>query len=215
MYNKKKEGEKMKKKLLVGLSTLMLVTLVGCGQKAIEKPVTDSKNSTEVVVKESSSAAKEEPVIDSKQVKIASIEEVISIYEKQFPNTDITSIQLEKEMTGFVYQVEGVDDDNEYEMKINAETLDTVKDRTEKLDRDEQGGIKREADKLDLSGIISLDEATQLAEKKSGAGQAVEWDLDRELGTTYWEVTIQDGNKETQIKLDAKTGDVLQVELDD
>ena len=213
MY-KKKRGTGMKKKLLIGMSTLVLLGLASCGQKAIEKPVTNSSYSSEAVIEESSSAVKKEANTDSKQVKIASIDEVVAIYEKQFPNTDITSIQLEKERSGFVYQIEGVDDDNEYELKINAETLDTVKDKTEKLDRDEQGGIKREADKLDLSGIISLDEATQLAEKKAGIGQAVEWDLDRELSTTYWEVTIQDGNKESQIKLDAKTGDVLQVELD-
>ncbi len=203
----------MKKKLLVGMSTLVLVALVGCGQKAIEKPVTETSKTSVEAVSETSSTS--EIKADATQISIASVDEIVVIYQKQFPNTDISSIQLEKERTGFVYQVEGLDDDNEYELKINGETKEIIRDKTEKLDRDEKGGIKRESERLDLSEMITLDKATEIAEKEAGSGQAVEWDLDKELGTTYWEVKVRDGKKETQVKLDAKTGDVLEVELDD
>lgn len=202
----------MKKKLLITISTGVLLTLVGCSQKALEQPVTNTTKSSEVATTISSEG---EQKTSSNQVSITSVEDVIAIYQEQFPDTDITSIQLEKELSGFVYKVEGVDDDNEYELKINAETKEVVKDKTEKLDLDEQGGSKRNSDKLDLEGIISLDEATKIAEEKAGTGQAVEWDLDRELTTTYWEVKVKDGTNEIQVKLDAKTGDILEIEQDD
>ncbi|MEG0286834.1 MAG: PepSY domain-containing protein [Vagococcus sp.] len=205
----------MKKKILITLGALLAVTMTGCKQQAIEKPVTETNTSSEVVTKESSSNAEKVSSEKTSETKIASVEDVVTLYQKQFADSDITSIKLENERSGFVYKVEGVDDNNEYELKINAESKDTIKDKTEKLDKDEQAGVKREADKLDLTNVISLDKATEIAEKEAKSGKAVEWELDRELSTTYWEVQIKDGNKEYKVKLDAKTGDVLQVEMDD
>ncbi len=43
----------------------------------------------------------------------------------------------------YFYQVEGVDDTNEFELKIDAETKETSEERTEKLDADEQNGVKK------------------------------------------------------------------------
>ena len=211
----------MKKAMILGVSTVLLTVMVGCSQQAVEKPITQSKDSTEVSTdttkSEDSSVEKEtaNSAQTSENVKIATVEEIVEVYQKENPETDITSVELENTRSGFVYKVEGVDDELEYEMKINGETKEIIRSKNEKLDRDERDGIKREKDKLDLTDLISLDKATEIAEKEVGSGEAVEWDLDRELNVTYWEVTVKDGHQETQVKMDAKSGDVLEVELDD
>ena len=207
----------MKKMMIVGLGVTLLGVMVGCGQKAIQQPVTETSK-TEVVTSTSSetnSSSQKETTNETSKVDVMSVEDVIAQYQKTYPDSDITSIQLENERRGFVYKVEGVDDNKEYEIKIDAVTKEVYQDKSENLDKDEKNGIKREEDKLDLEGILSIDEATKIAEEEAGTGQAIEWDLDRELNVTYWEVTVKDGNNKVQVKLDGKTGEVLATEIDD
>ena len=207
----------MKKMMIVGLGVTLLGVMVGCGQKAIQQPVTETSK-TEVVTSTSSetnSSSQKETTNGTSKVNVMSVEDVIAQYQKTYPDSDITSIQLENERRGFVYKVEGVDDNKEYEIKIDAVTKEVYQDKSENLDKDEKNGIKREEDKLDLEGILSIDEATKIAEEEAGTGQAIEWDLDRELNVTYWEVTVKDGNNKVQVKLDGKTGEVLATEIDD
>ncbi len=207
----------MKKMMIVGLGVTLLGVMVGCGQKAIQQPITETSK-TEVVTSTSSetnSSSQKETTNGTSKVNVMSVEDVIAQYQKTYPDSDITSIQLENERRGFVYKVEGVDDNKEYEIKIDAVTKEVYQDKSENLDKDEKNGIKREEDKLDLEGILSIDEATKIAEEEAGTGQAIEWDLDRELNVTYWEVTVKDGNNKVQVKLDGKTGEVLATEIDD
>lgn len=66
-----------------------------------------------------------------------------------------------------------------------------------------------------MEHIISIDKASEIAVKQAGFGEATEWSLDRELNTTYWEVSVKEGHvKEEDIKIDAQSGDVISVEKD-
>lgn len=196
---------KMKKTMMVSLSVLLLGVMVGCGRQSTKQPVTEVSSSQ-------TKASSTDTTMDSKEVKIISVDDAIKLYQEAHPDTDITSLELENESRGFVYKVEGVDDQKEYEVRIDATTKEIIKDKNENLERD---GVKRNEEKLDLTDVISIDEATKIAEKEAGVGSSVQWDLDRELDVTYWEVEVKDGHKSIQVKLDAKTGKVLQTELDD
>lgn len=110
---------------------------------------------------------------------------------------------------------EGKIDVNEYEMKINAANEEIQKQNPERLDQDEQNGQKKQEDALDTSKLLSIEEAAKIAEKQAGGGTATDWDLSKELGTTYWEVKVKNGNKSTQVKLNSQTGEVLATENDD
>lgn len=68
---------------------------------------------------------------------------------------------------------------------------------------------------MDTSKLLSIEEAAKIAEKQAGGGTATDWDLSKELGTTYWEVKVKNGNKSTQVKLNSQTGEVLATENDD
>ena len=43
--------------------------------------------------------------------------------------------------------------------------------------------------------MLSLEEISDSAVKEAGGGQATDWDLDKEMNVTYWEVKVEDGNK--------------------
>ena len=50
---------------------------------------------------------------------------------------------------------------------MNAETGEFTKEKVETLDADEQNGVKMQEEALDLTNIISREQATTLAEKSS------------------------------------------------
>lgn len=202
----------MKKTLLAGITFVLLGVMVGCGNKTVQQPTSESKNETTNVSTTDSQVSEKTKV---EKVKTIDVSDAIKIYQEKHPKTDITSVELESERSGLVYKIEGVDDETEYDLTINASSKEILRDKSEKLDKEDRAGVKRKQDKLDLKDIISIDEATTIAEKETGFGTAQEWSLNKDLSTTYWEVKGVEGRKEAQIKIDAKSGEVLEFELDD
>ena len=83
-----------------------------------------------------------------------------------------------------------------------------LKAKSENLDADD----KEEA--LDLNGLISRSEATKLAQTKA-SGKAVKWSLEMDDQQPVWEVELKDGNKETEVKIDAKSQKILKTKTDE
>ena len=97
----------------------------------------------------------------------------------------------------------------------DPETGETSREEQQTLDKDEQNAAYRESEALDLEGVISIEEASQIALDAVGSGEVTDLDLERELSVTYWKVTIEDGRKEFEVSIDARTKEVLTTERDD
>lgn len=208
----------MKKTILYTSTLALALIFAAC---AAENPVssgnetptnTSSTSSSATTTSSSTTATSAATEIPTFKV---TVEDAIQAYQETHPNTDITSIELDSSLGNYFYKVEGVDDDNEYEVSVDAQTKEVKKQKEEALDADEQKGVKRQEDKLDLSDLLTVEEAAKIATDEAKSGQVTDWDLDKEMNITYWDVQVKDGNKETNVKLDAKTGEVLEVELDD
>ena len=207
------------KKMMVWFSLMIGVfVLVGCGNG---EDNTESNNpgldTTKDEAKPNDSAdetvAKEETTYKNLPITLA---DVIRIYDDTHPDTDITSISLDTSFGNFYYTVEGTDDDNEYELDIDATTGKVSNQETDDLDSDEAGGVKRQAEALDLEEIIGIEEVSEIAEKEVNDGLATDWDLKQERGSVVWEVTVEDSSdQETEVLIDAKTGDVLAKEVEE
>jgi uncharacterized membrane protein YkoI len=48
--------------------------------------------------------------------------EAIDTFKQAHPDAAITKLELDKKLNGYFYQIEGVDDQKEYEATINAKT---------------------------------------------------------------------------------------------
>ncbi|EAE5426118.1 hypothetical protein E1U83_14815, partial [Listeria monocytogenes] len=171
----------------------------------------NSKNETT-----SSKSSNNESSSDSLQNKSfdMSYEDAINAFKDKHSDAEIASVELEKSLGKYVYKVDGISNDNEYEMKFNAETKEQLSDETDRLDREDAGGVEKENEKLSLDGIKSPKEAMDKAVSEQ-AGDVTSWKIERELDTTYYEVTVKQDNNKYEIKLNAKTLDVLQTEQDD
>lgn len=144
-----------------------------------------------------------------------SVEEAIKAYQDTYPDSDITSLELDTSFGAYYYKIEGVNDTTEFEIKVDGVTKKVEKEREEQLDRDEQNGVKRREDKIDIQNLLSIEKAAEIAVQQVGGGTATDWDLDKDLGITFWEVTVENNQQETTVKMNAQTGEILETEVDD
>ncbi|HJF19710.1 MAG TPA: PepSY domain-containing protein [Enterococcus columbae] len=204
------------KYLLAGISMLSISLLAGCsGSDTSSDQSTSQPQNTSSSISQSTSATDTSDTASQENGKrTVSVEDAIKAFQDTYPGADITSLELDTSFGKYFYKVEGVDDSKEYEIRVDGETKKIEKEREESLDDDEKNGEKRK-DKLALTDLLSIEKAASIAEKEVGSGQATDWDLDQELGTTYWEVTVEDNGTETNVKMDARTGEILEKEVDD
>ena len=208
------------KGLLLLITGSALLLLAGCGdnsaqlengtqQEASSQSVAQERQSTQTNSSTASSSTKN---TDS-ATKQMSLDEIIALYQKNKPNTDITGIEIESRMSKFVYEVKGMDDSKEYKLFF-TETGELQHQEEEMLDEDERNGNERNNEKLDLKNLLPLDQINSIA-KKEVNGDITEWSLERELSKTYWDVKIVNNGQQSDVSIDAQSGNVLEVEMDD
>ncbi|EJM6076505.1 PepSY domain-containing protein [Enterococcus faecalis] len=215
---KRKEGCLMKKILYGSMTGLALFLVAGCTSKtSTAVSSTNEQKETVISTSETSTSVQQEATTTSEKTSAVaiSLEKVTTAFEKKYPEAKITSLQLDTDFGRYFYEIEGVDQQKEYQVEVNAETGEFTKEKVETLDADEQNGVKMQEEALDLTNIISREQATTLAEKEAKVGQATDWKLEKELGITYWEVKVKEGQQKIEVKIDAHSGKILTTEWDD
>ncbi|OTP34497.1 lipoprotein [Enterococcus faecalis] len=208
----------MKKILYGALTGFALFLVAGCTPKTpTAVSPTNEQKETAISTSETSSSVQQGATTTSEKTSAVavSLEKVTTAFEKKYPEAKITSLQLDTDFGRYFYEIEGVDQQKEYQVEVNAETGEFTKEKVETLDADEQNGIKMQEEALDLTKIISREQATTLAEKAAKVGQATDWKLEKELGITYWEVKVKEGQQKIEVKIDAHSGKILTTERDD
>ncbi|EEU92273.1 conserved hypothetical protein [Enterococcus faecalis X98] len=199
------------------MTGLALFLVAGCTSKTpTAVSSTNEQKETVISTTETSSSVQQEATTTSEKTSAVavSLEKVTTAFEKKYPEAKITSLQLDTDFGRYFYEIEGVDQQKEYQVEVNAETGEFTKEKVETLDADEQNGVKMQEEALDLTNIISREQATTLAEKEAKVGQATDWKLEKELGITYWEVKVKEGQQKIEVKIDAHSGEILTTERD-
>lgn len=205
----------MKKLFLYSGSLALVLLFAGCTNENPVTPIESGDGNTQETTTVETSTETNQSTDSIPLTFDVTLAEAIEVFQEKHPDTDITSIEVDSSFGNYFYKIEGMDDDTEYELKVDVHTKEVSEEKSEKLDRDEQNGVKRQEDKLDLSDLLPLDEITTIAEEQAEGGQATDWELDKEMGIVYWDVQVEEGRTETNVKINAKTGEVLEVELDD
>lgn len=148
--------------------------------------------------------------------ELLSVAEAIAFFQKHFPETDIESLELKFDGARFKYEVRGLDDDTRYEFDFNAATKTILKEKTKPLKEKYQGGVRRREKAVALDHLQPLETLMELATAQVPAGyRPYEWKLERKGGLTVWEIEYTDaqGDKEMEIKINAQTGDLVEIEF--
>lgn len=209
----------MKKIILLSSAVLSLGVFAGCSSQNNESANTSKSSSSQVASSSSATSSSNSSTASSstsgETVYNVSLTEAIDTYKENYPDTDITSISLDTSLGNSFYSIEGVDDDKEYELKINTDTKEVKKEREENLDRDEKNGVKRKENKLDLTNLKDMKDIFDIALNEAGSGKVDDWEIKEDMGVTYWEVSIKDGmTKEIEYKINAQTGEIIETDAD-
>lgn len=199
------------------LTSLLAIGTAACSnnQDSSSKSSSSSAKSS-VSSKTSSTQSKAEKTVNETKtkVKVAKIKisqtEALNTFSKSYSNKKIKNIDLKTENGNYVYEIEGFDATKEYNMTIDANNGKVIHKYTEKLDLDDhlQKG-------LDFDKTINRNQASKIAEKHVGSDTSKEWNLEQDGTNAYWEVTVDDGTKQIEVKINAINKHVVNSEHDD
>ncbi|MEJ1329608.1 PepSY domain-containing protein [Latilactobacillus sakei] len=189
-----------KSPLLIGLLTIAL--LAGCSNQQAKQTASTKKATT---VKQQT-PTKLQPKV--------SLEKARELFKQQYPNADISELQLKKQLNKTVYHLTGLSDTEELEMQIDSQTGDISHLTKETLDTDEQHGVARQKERFDFKSLMTL-EAAQKKAQHYFDGDVLEATLEKDDGVVYWEIEGHQKHQKMRVKIDATTGEVVDTELDD
>ena len=102
-------------------------------------------------------------------------------------------------MGDYHYDIQGWDNDNEYDMEVSADTGEIIRQDTE-ADND------TDDDMLDIGNYILPAEAMSAAADVSNSDHIEGWSLDIDDGRAIYEIDFQG---EDDIDVDAETGEIV------
>ena len=149
--------------------------------------------------------------------QVISMEEAKEIAEYKIPGAIITSIELEHELRGFVYDIEMYLDGYEYDLKLNASTGSGISVHKEyKNHKVNQVTASSNLNKTDLSEAkLTASEAQTIALQQVPNATVKKIELDEDHGQLVYEIELRKGYTEYDVEIDAITGTVLKCKVDD
>jgi len=202
------------KNLKYGASALVLATvLTACGGENAQKAkdnAKDAKNNTEAAVTEEAEKTKDnvEDKIDDLKTGIEekefniSLDDAVDKFKETFPSegVDVSSVELDEDDDNYVYDIQGFDENKEYEAKIDAESGEVLA-QEEETDEEVKDNVA-----IDFVSIISPKEAMDKAlENNEGYVKSYEIESNDE-GKLVYKINVEDGD---DVELDAESGDIL------
>ena len=185
------------------------LTVISCSNSGDDSSKSSQSSKVENAKKKTKKSANENTAkLKTTDIKL-SMSEALNKFDQKFKDTKIKSIDLQAEGNSYFYEIDGMDNNKEYTAKIDANNGKILHSESEKLDLDDR------LDKtINLDNVISRKQATKIAEKKV-KGTAEEWKLEQDHNKAYWEITVNDGSKKHEVKIDAETKKVVEVDHDD
>jgi uncharacterized membrane protein YkoI len=177
----------MKKRILLPLFLVLILTLTACGDGDLNGD--DVDNNDEVRYED---------------IELTP-EDAYDKFMEAHSDSKIREISLDKNMTEYQYVVEGYDDENDYEVKINPVSGDIISDDTEIIDLDDEQG---EITKDQLSKIESLVEKA-LEESKEGS-KVNEWSLEYDDNILAFDIEVIEDNNEVEYTYDLETENLIE-----
>ncbi|WP_342513427.1 PepSY domain-containing protein [Sporosarcina sp. FSL K6-1522] len=121
----------------------------------------------------------------------------------------VTEIELDREKSGAIYEVEVQSEGIEYDLDIDAKTGKVLR-----TDQDDRDGDDRDDDVVVPNGKPITEVAAIAIANKQAKGIVTKVELDNEDGRVIYEIEMKDGTYEYDFDIDAVSGEVLKFEKD-
>ncbi|WP_052360566.1 PepSY domain-containing protein [Oceanobacillus manasiensis] len=149
---------------------------------------------------------------DAKDPKL-NTEEIQQMVTEQYSGT-ITELELEKDATRTVYEVEVTDTENEIDLKLDASSGEVLSEKSKKVDlEDDRDDVEITTKDVQKGEFITVKEAISIS-KEQFDGEVREVELDEDDGRVVYEIELIKDRKEADFEIDAVTGEVLELDID-
>lgn len=152
---------------------------------------------------------------DDKQYDLkidASSGEVLELKEKEIAQSSENDKESKAEEK--LTLKEKKEDSNQDNQDNSEKEGNENKEKSAKAKDNKKSEQKKEKNNEDSNVLIDISEATEIALKEF-SGTVTEVELEEEDGRLIYEVEVEAGEQEAEIEIDAYTGEVLVIEIDD
>ena len=131
--------------------------------------------------------------------------ELIEVFQKAYPDLDITKIEL---VYGTYYEVEAMNSTTEFTYRYDQNSKTFILAEQDNADPNEHN-VK----KLDLPSLKQVDDMIAIAQKAFSTGVLREWSVDKDHGDIIWEFEFLESNgNDVTVKVSNSTGQVLEID---
>ena len=202
-----------RKKLIVILCMVLMLGITGCEN---DEQGTDGLEDSSPVVNElgeGKNVLRIDEVQNNKDVSTrekrleTTAMEALDIYMKKYPNAKVEEIEfdMDSDLGLYVYEVEGYEGNQKYELKISAKDGSIVKEKMEMKEHHQSDG------EITKSHIEKIDTLVNEALKDAGEGANLdEWSLEFENGIAVLDVEVDIvGGDDIEYKFNVETGKLI------
>ena len=157
-------------------------------QATSQSPATTATNTTEEAM--GSQNAKQKEIVDA--------------FKKEFPALDITGLEYSN---GMFYEVEAMNDTNEYTYRYDKSAKTFMKVNETTSDKEEH-----DEEKIDLATLKQVDEMAAIAQKEFPTGVLREWSVDKDHGEVIWEFDLSVNGQQVNVKISNDTGKITEID---
>ena len=130
--------------------------------------------------------------------------EIVDAFKKEFPNLDITALEY---TNGMFYEVEAMNDTNEYTYRYDKSAKTFMKVNETTSDKEEH-----DEEKIDLATLKQVDEMAAIAQKEFPTGVLREWSVDKDNGEIIWEFDVFVNGQQVNVKISNATGKITEID---
>jgi hypothetical protein len=131
--------------------------------------------------------------------------ELIEVFQKAYPDLDITKIEL---VYGKYYEVEAMNSTTEFTYRYDQNSKTFILAEQDNADPNEHN-----LEKLDLPNLKQVYDMIAIAQKAFPTGVLREWSVDKDHGDIIWEFEFHESNgNDVTVKVSNSTGQVLEID---
>ncbi|NMA02118.1 MAG: hypothetical protein GX923_06080 [Clostridia bacterium] len=194
-----------KKKLFVSILVVILVLMLSaCTPNTPNQKLSNQGNGQNKSNTEQKANTNANTIVKFEDVKVEP-KEAYNTFTKKYPDAKVKELELEFSHGSYVYQVEGYDDTNEYEVKINPVDGKIMKENQEKNKDLKEGEIT-------LENVNKIQDLTDQTLKDAGKDYKVEeWSLKSKNGQIIFNIeVVNDNTRDIEYQYDINTGKLIE-----
>lgn len=198
----------MKKKWLLPLVLTFALSLglAGCtddtndtqtGDQGVEENADDAQDASDDTNNDIEESARE---MNYEDIKVTP-EQAFDKFMELHPDAKVKEIDLDKELLEYQYVIEGYDDENNYEVKLNPVNGEVISDDSEAVDLDDENA------EITKDQLAKADSIIEKAKAEDGSDSELdEWNISVENGSVVMDIEIGI----TQYSYDMETEEILE-----